>query len=276
MKTKTRQSGLSLVEEVVVVAAIALLVVISIPAVRALIKSIESDSGAKAMISAALSTARAVAAREQHYAGIRFQQAYNRDALNPLDPLTAPQYMIFIVQDPEILAYGFKAVEGMQPLKLPDSVGVMDLRIRTNHGSSLNDAKVSSDEPIDIDSKIDGSEELRDTTAFSIIFSPSGKLVMHDVRVRNRNGEGDTSPIKSYDDVFNKRAEVNTKVGMFYQDDYADLGLGKEPSRKSFIIYERDKFEETYKKGRAWSDYLKDVASQEIHINPYTGTIIEK
>ena len=30
-----------------------------------------------------------------------------------------------------------------------------------------------------------------------------------------------------------------------------------------------------YEKGRAWSDYLENLASEEIHINPYTGTIIE-
>jgi type II secretory pathway pseudopilin PulG len=253
---------------VVVVSIVAVFTVLGLPAIRALIRSVESGSSARAMISAALSSGRAIAARQQRYAGVRFQYAYYKDDPNN-SPLKAPQYMIFIVQDPEIMADGFRAVEGYEPIKLPDSVGVMDLRIRTN----LSDADDSDDKLVDDDSKINDPEELRDTTTFSIIFSPSGKLVIHDVRVRNRDGERDTSSTKSYDDVFNKRAEVNTGVGMFYQDDYADLGLGKEPSRNSFIIYDRDIFEKT-DKGSRYTDYLRDL--EVVYINPYTGTMINK
>jgi prepilin-type N-terminal cleavage/methylation domain-containing protein len=264
MKTKPRQSGLTLTEMVVVVSIIAVFTVLGLPAIRAFIRSVESEGGAKAMISAALSSGRAIAAKEQHYAGIRFQNKYQQDG-------KGCQYMIFIVHDFDKtgLADGFRAVEGIEPIKLPDSVGVMDLRIRTN----LTEADVPDDEQIDDYSKINDPEELRDTTTFSIIFSPSGKLVIHDVRVRNRNGERDTSPTKSYDDVFNKRAEVNTGVGMFYQDDYADLGLGKEPSRNSFIVYDRTVFEKLNPNSR-YDDYLKDL--EVVYINPYTGTMIKK
>ncbi|MCJ7778895.1 MAG: hypothetical protein MUP16_11360, partial [Sedimentisphaerales bacterium] len=164
---------------------------------------------------------------------------------------------------------GFRAVEGLEPIKLPDTVGVMNLRIRTNH----SDADVSDDEPVDNDNKINDIEELRDTTTFSIIFSPSGKLVIHDVRVRNRDGERDTSPTKSYDDVFNKRAEVNTGIGMFVQDDYPGLGFDEEPSRNSFRIYDKTVFEKLNPLSR-YNDYLKDL--EVVYINPYTGTMIEK
>jgi hypothetical protein len=265
MKLKRKQSGLSLMEEVVVVATIALLIVIGLPAVRALFKSLESEGGAKAMISGALSTARAIAARQQHYAGVRFQYAYYKD--DPANsPLKAPQYMIFIIHDFDKtgLANGFRAVDGFEPIKLPDSVGVMDLKL----GST------DPDKIVDGDDKINDDWEVTDTTTFSIVFSPSGKLVIHDVQVRNRDGEPTATTSK--DDIFNVKSNVENGIGMFVQDDYPGDGFDKEPSRNSFIIYERDKFEETYKKGRAWTDYLKNMAPQEIYINPYTGTMIEK
>ena len=273
MKAKSRQSGLTLTEMVVVVATIALLVGLGVPAVRTFLSSFESRSGARSMISAALASARAIAAKEQRYAGIRFQK-----------DLDDNQYMVYIVHDPEIGAYFFRAAEGLKPIKLPESIGAMDLRIRTSSNED-NSANI----PIEVigndtlsNSNIDNIWELRDTTSFSIVFSPSGKLIRHDVRIRNRNGYKDSSSDtrKSDDDVFNKLQEVDDEIGMFYQDDYSgtlngtNLGLGKEPSRRSFIIYDRVKFKQAYEKGRAYSDYLVKLIPDAIYINPYTGTII--
>jgi hypothetical protein len=211
------------------------------------------------MISAALSSGRAIAAKEQHYAGIRFQNKYQQDG-------KGCQYMIFIVHDqPNTdLANGFRAVEGYEPIKLPDSVGIMDLMINKT-------------EKIDSDSKIDTPAEVNDTTTFSIIFSPSGKLVIHDVQVRNRDGQ--SSGTASKDDIFNTLANITNSTephGMFLQDDYPLDGLDKEPSRNSFIIYDKTVFEKLNPNSR-YDDYLKDLAAKEvIYINPYTGTMIEK
>ncbi len=262
MNTKHKQSGVTLMEMTVVVAAVALLAVLGLPAISAFVNSLVSSGPTKAMISAALSSARAIAAKEHRYAGIRFQKAYD-----PKGPLEAPQYMVFIVHDFDKtgLENGFRAVEGLEPIKLPEAVGVMDLRYRTN-----SSAKYSGDAPIVEDDDIDEPNELRDTTTFSIIFSPSGKLVVHDVRVRNRDGK-----TNSKDDIFNTKPNVeDEKIAMFYQDDYTNLGLGQEASRNSFIIYERDKFRAAFEKGRAWTDYLQNLDA--IYINPYIGTIIEK
>jgi hypothetical protein len=269
MRTRYKQSGRTLVEMAVVIAAIVLLGNFGLPAIRTFLDSFESGTGAKAMISAALSSARAIAAKEQRYAGIRFQKAYHPDG-----PLKATQYMVFIVQDPNILAWGFRAVEGVNPMKLPDSLGVMD--------SDLIKQNVNIDpmwEP-------SGDPELTDLTSFSIIFSPSGKMVIHDVRVRNRDGYVDSAANLgiSADDIFNKKAQVDTGIGMFYQDDYLgagwspypNLGLGQEPSRRSFVIYDRLEFKRAYEKGQAYSGYLQNLLSDEIYINSYTGTMIEK
>jgi hypothetical protein len=250
--------GLTLTEMVVVIATISLLVGLGLPAVRAFFNSFESQGGGKTMISAALSSARAIAAKEQRYAGIRFQQ-----------DLAGNQYMVFIVHDFERtgLNPGFRAVEGLKPIKLPDSVGVMDLRYRTNP-----DPIYSGDAPIDDDTKIDEPRELRDTTTFSIVFSPSGKLIMRVVRVRNKHGYPDTAAntFISNDDVFNKKVQVDTGIGMFYQDDYAELGLGAELGRNRFVIYDKTQFDKLNAIGRF--NYLNSLELN--YINPYTGTII--
>lgn len=268
MKTRYKQSGRTLAEMAVVIAAIVLLGSFGLPAVRAFLDSFESGASAKSVISAALASARAIAAKEQRYAGIRFQKAYHPDA--PLDPLKAPQYMIFIVQDPEILAWGFRAVEGLQPIKLPDSLGVMDSDLIQQKVNLVPGWEPSND-----------PTALTDLTAFSIIFSPSGKLVIHDVRIRNRDGiymPDNSIPAEvSLDDVFNSELNIiNFNVGMFVQDDYASLGLVQESSRRSFVIYDRREFKRAYQQGRAYSGYLWKLVPDAIYINPYMGTMIEK
>ena len=268
MKRKSRQSGISLMEMTVVVSIVALLAVLAMPAVRALIGSFESSGGAKCMISAALSTARGIAAKEQHYAGVRFQRAYNPD--DPDNLLNAPQYMIFIVNDPKIGAYFFRAVDNLQPIKLPESIGVMDLNL-----GSTGQIVVSDD-------MINEYWEIRDATTFSIIFSPSGKMIIHEVRIRNKDGAPKWPGFldNSQDDIFNTQSKVTdpaNPVGMFVQDDYEGLGLYKEPSRNRFIIYETEKFRQAHYMGRAWTDYLSRAAVEGmICINPYTGTIINR
>ena len=285
MKAKCKQHGLTLTEMTVVIATIVLLVSLALPAVRALVSSFESQSTATSMISAALASGRAIAAKNQRYAGIRFQRA-----CNPEDLLQATQYMIFIVQDPDMMAYGFRAVQGIQPIKLPNSIGLMDLTVVTKRNSinptnstevRLGDSTLSDQQR---DNLIDEDHELTDTTTFSILFSPTGKLVIHGIRARNKDGYPDTNTNTaiSDDDVFNKKAQVDAETGMFYQDDYfgagqspyPDLGLGPEQSRSNFIIYDKNEFMRAYKRQSAWSDYLVKLAHQVIYINPYTGTII--
>jgi type II secretory pathway pseudopilin PulG len=265
MRTRTKQFGFTLTEMTLVVATIALLLGLGLPAVRMLIRSFESDSSARGMINAALSNARAIAARDQRYAGVRFQQDSDGN-----------QYMIFIEHDFEKtgLSPGFRAVEGTKPIKLPENSGAMDLVVRTNHGTSSASAASPLDEPL-TQAYLDDVNYMRDTSTFSIVFSPSGKLVARNVRVRNRDGiyqPDNGAPDKaSSDSVFNSPINITTLgVGRFVQDDYAELGLGAESSRNRFIIYDKNHFDKLNTQEKF--NYLSKL--ELIYINPYTGTMI--
>jgi len=250
MKVRAVQSGVTLTEMTVVVAMVALLVAFGLPAVRTLFDSLASSGGARAMISATLASARAMAAKEHEYVGVRFQNRYSEDG-------KGGQYMVFIIHEEPSemggIANGFRAVEGVEPIKLPDTLGVMEV--------------------IDRDSDIDDANEVTEKTTFSIVFSSSGRLVIHRVRTRNRDGEA--SGTDSEDDIFNTESNVQRGVGMFIQDYLESSGSEprEEQSKNSFIVYDRKIFEGT-NENRRYSDYLEGL--EVIYINPYTGTIINR
>jgi hypothetical protein len=138
------------------------------------------------------------------------------------------------------------------------------------------------------DTAIDELSELSDATTFSIIFAPSGKVVVHEVRVRNRDGvyqpKNDAGSTQiSNDDVFNSVDNIcKYKRGMFVQDDYSkrntgtdgmELGLGKEDSRTSFVIYELSPLRAAYG-SRAWTMYLSGLVAQTLYVSPYAGNLI--
>jgi prepilin-type N-terminal cleavage/methylation domain-containing protein len=276
MRAIKAQQGLTLIEMTVVIAVIVLLVGLGLPAVRAFFGAFESEGAARGMISAALASARAFAAENQRYAGIRFQT-----------DMHGRQYMVLIIQEPDMLAWGFCVAKGVKPIKMPESIGVMDFTIVTNRNTvnPINSQEIRLDDPaLGGDGLINEPFEVTDTTTFSIVFSPSGKLVAHGVQVRNRDGYVDSASNTSIssDDVFNKKAQVDMGIGMFYQDDYfraswstyPNLGLGPEPSRKSFVVYKKDRFEQAYEKGRAWSDYLVTLTNEITYVSPHTGALI--
>ncbi len=272
-----RTIGLTLIEMMIVVGIIALMVGFGTPAMRALVNSFQSEGGAVTMVNAALGSARAMAVSRQRYVGVRFQKlCTSTDASNPLKGLmNAPQYMIFIVHEEMKnnggVADGFRAMEGLEPIKLPGTTGIMELTWISNDG------------------EIDELAELSDATTFAIVFSPAGKLIVHDVWVRNQDGvrrPDNAGSDKSMDDVFNSPENIcNLQQGMFLQDDYSkrknpaqsdglEYGLGEEPSRTSFVICEQSKLRIAYERKTAWTDYLSSLAAKAFYVSPYTGDLI--
>ncbi len=285
MKTKMKKSGITLMEMIAVVAAVAILTLLSMPAIRSLRKSFVSEGAVRSLINSTLASARAMAAKKRCYVGVRFQTAYeyNGDASDLNDPdefyahdvLNAKQYMVFIMHkrgESQHLLEGFWVLEGAKPIKLPGNFGVMDMKLGTQNNDTIK-----------LDGDINDPKELQDTTTFAIIFSPSGKLVINEIRCRNKDGWYITSG-DSTDEIFNKdefveAIEVNGRYvknrAMFFQDDYPPMGLGQEISRRRFIIYEKDKFKQVYENGSACTDYLEDLwDTKQIYVNPYTGQLI--
>jgi prepilin-type N-terminal cleavage/methylation domain-containing protein len=268
------QSGFSLVELLVVLVIVASLVALSIPAINAMQKSFGS-TGAEGMISTALSTARTLAIKNGHYAGVRFQKEYNKKG-----PLEANQYMIFIIynSDSQITNWvcGFVAVEGYKPMKLPVNISVIDKMVRNDYDPTANWCNQINERPL-IEADLDDSDvanldpignnrNITDISTFSIVFSPAGKLVSHEVRCRGN--------LSISDDVFNTRNNVTAKppIGMFFEDNHDDFGIGVEMSRREFVLYDREKFEKMTNKTQRMN-YLNGL--KPMYINPYTGEIIK-
>jgi type II secretory pathway pseudopilin PulG len=286
-----KERGLTLIEMTLVVATIALLVGFGMPAVRSMMRSLQTEGGTRSMINAALNSARTMAMSQQRYVGIRFQKrCTSNDPTNPLKGLVdAPQYVIFIVNDSKGtgLANGFRAVEGMEPIKLPDTTIVMDMRF------GVLDMGMSA-----VTMGWDHDYALNDATTFSIVFSPAGKLVTHRVRVRNHDGvyqpKNDTGSTKiSHDDVFNSVDNICLyREGMFIQDDYSrqnlpgkdgiDLGLKEEDSATQFITCDTATFRVLYEAkdngGKAQVDLMSYLNTQNtkqpVYVNVYTGQLI--
>ena len=145
-------------------------------------------------------------------------------------------------------------MEGPEPIKLPETIGVTDQIINSNL--------------IAIGDDLTNPGNITDMTAFSVIFSPGGELELHSVKIRNRNC---VTTDGSEDMIFNTGNNVvNNQKGMFIQDDYPGLGLGAENSRNSFVIYDKPKFREMDAGQRF--NYINSLP--EVHINPYSGTLI--
>jgi len=265
MRKYNKKNALTITELLVVIAIMALLTGIGVPAVKQALKSFESAALTKSVISAALSTSRAYAMKNQKYAGVRFQQNKNGD-----------QYMIFIVNDNSEVGplipgnLGFHAVIGRKPMKIGSTAGVMDLKIKTDYSvthpmTTDGDIKVTGDDPAS-DANIDEDKEVLDATTFSILFSPSGKLIQHTLKVAHGTIGGD---------IFNIEVNVNNGIGIFIEDenDNPVEGLQIELSRKSFIIYDKREFAGVNKNSR-WSNYLQylDV----LYVNPHSGEIVGK
>ena len=264
---KRHRAGLTIIELLVVTGIIAAMVAISIPAIRAMQNSFDS-TGTTSMISAALSTARTLAISNRQYVGVRFQKAGDMN-----DVLNADQYMIFIIYDKDQTGWvcGFAAVEGYKPMKLPQNIGVIDKTVRTPRDATVIDCGGSyTENPL---ANFNTNVDIVDTTTFSIVFSPAGKLVIHEVRCRNKDEATDGS---STDTVFNTKSNVGaaSPTGMFIEDYRTDgEGLGVETSRNQFYIYNREELKKITDAADRW-DYINSI--DPVFINPYTGGIIEK
>ena len=249
-------------EMMVVIAVVAILAALAIPAIRAIENSFSSVGSVRAVITAAISKAKAIAAREHRYAGIRFQE----------DKANGDQYIVYIIHDPTLIDNsgwtvpnsGFRAVQGLKPVKLPKTIRVTDLMVGDR-------TTATPDYRVGVDTDIDSPAKVNDITTFSMVFSPVGKLVIRSVQVLPA-GTGDT--------VFNNGfyfVSPGPSVPMqMFECDWDNSTTGypyqQEPSRNNFVIYEKAKFDAAGT--MPFSGYLNVSGLTPLYINPYTATII--
>jgi type II secretory pathway pseudopilin PulG len=248
---------MTLIEITVVVAIIAMLVGFGLPAVRALINSVQSESVVRTMVQGVLDTARNLAMANQAYVGVRFQKVY--DPTLPVDGQSTDQYMILVTNDEEKTGYalGYRAIEGHKPIRLPSQYYLTDLMTTPSSGAV----------GIDIASDSDVNEP--DMTTFTVLFSATGQSVIREVRARNA---GDN------DRVFNTKTGVvalNPSFPFFLLDDDKQ-GRYAEKSRDRLYILDRVRLTKSQEAGTPWSAYLEsDVLPHPIYVSPYNGQLIE-
>lgn len=263
-KLKTK-SGLTLTEMAVVIAVMALLFGLGLPAVRVFLDSFESRSAGMNMISAALSSARAIAAKEQRYAGLRFQ----RDR-------SGRTYMIFIVNSPITIQtrrapfqlypmpYRYLAIKGIQPMKLPDILGIFGGDLDVNA-----DTFITNDDFYDENKNIE-VQKIKYLSTFTILFSPQGKLVRkyYMVLPNEDTSDGEYDPLYA-GDVFS--GQTLPESGLPLEADDYHIGSSRL-SMNSLYIFDQREFENVEPQFR----YDKLVANlHPFYINPYLGTIIQ-
>ncbi len=252
----------SLVELLVVVAIIALMATLVLPAISNIMRS-NKMGATENIIRGMIATARAYAAENQKYAGIRFQKAANNR-----------QYLVLIEKVSAADPRQYQAVPNRKPVALP--IGI-----------SLLSGDVSVDTDIDDDDTDSFNLVLEGQQTFSIIFSPTGQLVIKQVEVHARDnedevfgGEAETLPpappaLLSYDNEYRYDHTAGTVTAGPSPSAWCD---GWETSTTSFYIYEDEALKELNPATR-YTDFvnLEQTLDQIrfVLLNQYTGQAIK-
>ena len=281
MKNKPRQYAFSLAELLVVMAIIGLMLGLTMPSVNTMIHSHHLAS-VKTLIRSALTQAQVYAASNQKYAGLRFQQ-----------DLDGKQYVVLIEHEPKgmsiisgkpVPAYigeRYTAIPNAKPIALPASIGLITGDI-DSYNDSFKNAYLADYDPLNpIQDPLNPTKLLcfPDATTFTVIFSPTGQLVVKKVGVRKRNDYDLTfgnylavnapapAPLLYYDNY-----NLSKKEWPFYDYDFdSAIWCVREDSTTSMYIYEMNDLVSANPLAR-YTDYVYQL--EPLLINAYTGEII--
>jgi len=276
MTGKRKNRGFSLVEMLVVVSIIVLMLSLAMPNAAVLIRSQKLNS-AENMIRSALAQARAHAAVNQRYAGVRFE--FDRTGWQK-----GRQYLV-LIENYLLATNEFVAVANVKPLIMPDGLGAVSGEVNSTNGNTylenptylINDGNINP-------------YCMNGATTFSIVFSPSGQVVMKNVLVRPRNVDDkiinhqervdiqDNSVYREfkallYCDGFVKGSTWET-IPPFQHDIYYMPWCVAEYSTSGLYIYETDKMLAVTDPTLRWTQYVSKLTP--MLINSYTGQIIEE
>jgi hypothetical protein len=178
--------------------------------------------------------------------------------------------MILVMHDPSATdyAYGYRAIQGHKPVRIPSLYYVTDLKTTPSSGA-MGDP-IQSDEDV----------HEADMTSFTIRFSASGQMDIGPVRIRNRDGKAlAKDKDESNDRVFNTATRIAgegyVQPVFLLDDEEENQGRYEEISRDRFYIVERSRLEEAQRMGHPWEAYLQQVEATPIYLSPYNGQLIE-
>jgi len=246
MRQKRKADAFTLVELLVVVAIIGIMLGLTMPSFNSMMQS-QRAASAKTLIRTALTQAQIYASSQQKYAGLRFQS----DA-------DGRPYIILIENTHDNT---YAPIPNVRPVALPEGIGLIS-------------ASIDLLAPASRDLYLDTSENdpicLLGATTFTIIFSPTGQLVIKTPVVHPRN---------DLDQTMNIEAVVDAGGARFYCDGwYKGIAPIKgyyclsEDSTFGLYIYEKEPMLAVDPDAR-YTEYVSRL--KPVLINTYTGKLIE-
>jgi len=158
--TARQTEGFTLVEMMVTIFIISLLAGIALPTIAALFGS-GTEEQACNILSAQLRAARSVAIRNATYAGVHVQLADDSSKQNT--GLLHVSFAAVVWDDPATPGHQFTLAPDFRPERVPGTVAFGKINSTFVSGGNYRG--------------LSGSDDLRSFTTFTIVFSPTGKVV---------------------------------------------------------------------------------------------------
>lgn len=258
-------AAFTIVELLTVIAIIAIMVSLTVPATSNMVKS-HRQAAAKNLIRSAMAQAQAYAVKERKYAGLRFQ----KDGAGQQYILLVENKTITIIDGSNYDAWNdyllkdlYTPVDNIQPMTLPVGLAVMP----------------TYRDPLEIDYNGDGLldyVELAAATTFCVIFDPSGLLATKPAQCGPRIPDmaTDYATYASQNDTIFENPANPPSEGLPLPGDEIKLDPANVKLSQTGVFLYEPKVLEGLPEAERW-DYVFNPLEPML-INIYTGGFIEK